>query len=272
MDVSITSRSGHVEVLAADVSEAEVHLRPSRSGDTEALAVIERATVEQHGNSLRVEVSRQGTGPSLLPDPAIDIQVTVPQASTLTVHTGSANIRAGGGLAETSLHTGSGNITAIGCTDVLTKTGSGDIQVDDVSSVRASSGSGNVNVERCAGRVDVNTASGDVRVTDLAGDSELRTASGNVEIGSMSARVTAKTASGDVRVQRTVEGTLEAKTASGDVTIGVASGTAAKLDCSAVSGRVRSDLAPTDAPADGDRTVAVSAKTVSGAITVTRSN
>jgi hypothetical protein len=36
-------------------------------------------------------------------------------------------------------------------------------------------------------------------------------------------------------------------------------------------GEVRSDLDPTDAPAESDRTVTVAAKTVSGSITVTRS-
>jgi DUF4097 and DUF4098 domain-containing protein YvlB len=271
LDVSITSRSGSVDVTAADVNEASVDLQPSRPGDGESIAVIERASVEQWDNTLRIEVSRQGTGPSLLPDPAIDIRVTVPLRSTVSVKTGSATIRASGGLADASLSTGSGNITAIGCAEVLAKTGSGDIHADDVSAVQASSGSGDVKVDRCTGRVDVQTASGDVRVTGIYRRSELHTASGDIEIGSLSSDVNAKTASGDIRIRHTQEGALDAKTASGDVSIAIAPGTAAKLDCSTISGKVRSDLDPTDAPAESDRTVTVAAKTVSGSITVTRS-
>lgn len=272
IDVSITSRSGSVDVTAADVAEATVDLRPTRPGGDEAVAVIQRASVEQRGDGLLIEVSRQGTGPSLLPDPAIDIKVTVPLHSTADVKTGSADVRVGGGLGDASLRTGSGDITAAGCAEVLAKTGSGDIRADGVSTIRASSGSGNVYVENCHGPVDVNTASGDVRAAALADHSELNTASGDIEVGVITAYASAKTASGDVRVRHIVQGALEAKTASGDVTIGVASGTAAKLDCTTVSGRVRSDLDATEAPAEGERTVAVSAKTLSGSITVTRSN
>nr|WP_281352320.1 DUF4097 family beta strand repeat-containing protein [Phytoactinopolyspora alkaliphila] len=221
---------------------------------------------------MRVEVSRGSIGPSLLRDPAIKAIITVPLTSSVEVRTGSADVHLGGGLGSVNVKTGSGTIVAEQCDDVALKTGSGNIHASEVKGVEAHSGSGDLVVEHATGALDLDTASGNSRIDHIHGRGVVRTASGDIEIGTVEAVVRVKTASGDVRIRRMVEGEIDAKTASGDITIGIATGTAAKLDCSSASGRVRSDLDPTDAPSDTDLVAAIAARSASGSITLTRAH
>ncbi|HET7664803.1 MAG TPA: hypothetical protein VFK56_01695, partial [Mycobacterium sp.] len=78
------------------------------------------------------------------------------------------------------------------------------------------------------------------------------------------------TASGDVTVATAVNGGVSVRTASGQVVVGIAEGTAARLDLRTGSGEVRNSLAPSDGPAAGDQTLAVHARTGSGDIVIQR--
>jgi len=63
---------------------------------------------------------------------------------------------------------------------------------------------------------------------------------------------------------------VRARTVSGGVSVGVANGVAALLDLSTVSGRVRSELEASGAPADGEQRVELVLSTVSGNVSVAR--
>ncbi|AYY11407.1 hypothetical protein EF847_00395 [Actinobacteria bacterium YIM 96077] len=268
--LTLRTRTGTIRVVAEDVSEAVVDLQPSNPDDSDARAMIERALVDLTGDVLEVDVSRRGTGPSLLPDPPIDVRITVPRKSTASITTGSADVTVAGDLERVSAKTGSGAVDAAYCTALSATTGSGHIQVSDCGTVEARTGTGAVEVVRCTGQAELESASGNIDVDDLNEDATVKTASGNIEIGSVSSHVTLTTASGDIRIHRAVQGTVGAKVASGDVAVGVASGTAAKLDCSSLTGRLESQLDEIASPADSDRTLTISARSVSGAITITR--
>ena len=86
----------------------------------------------------------------------------------------------------------------------------------------------------------------------------------------MHGTVNAQTASGDIAVAAATTGGVSVQTGSGDIEVGIAEGTAARLDLRTHSGKVRNTLRPTDGPADGDDTLTVNVKTGSGDIAVQR--
>jgi DUF4097 and DUF4098 domain-containing protein YvlB len=76
------------------------------------------------------------------------------------------------------------------------------------------------------------------------------------------------TGSGDLQVRRASPGRLLAKGASGDIEIGVPPGLPVWTDLSTLSGSVVSDLEPLGPPAEGDDSLAIRARTVSGDISL----
>jgi DUF4097 and DUF4098 domain-containing protein YvlB len=275
LDVSIELGSGDVSVTAAGDSEAVVTLRPGRAGDRDALDLIARSRVDLRGSSLRIDVPRT-IGFRSHPD--IVVEVTVPTNSTVAVKVGSADVRLDGSFGDTAITTGSGDVWVGSCGDAKVGTGSGDVRLGQVGSVSGKTGSGDIVIARAAGSVKLGSGSGDIRVDELGADAELSTASGDIEVGAMAEDVSvmqsvrASTASGDIAMKRAVAGELEFKAASGNVTVGVVDGTATLLDCSSVTGRVRSELTPSGAPDDGnDRRLFVKARSVSGAINIRKS-
>jgi DUF4097 and DUF4098 domain-containing protein YvlB len=99
---------------------------------------------------------------------------------------------------------------------------------------------------------------------------KFRAASGSLTVRRLHGNINLQTASGDVTVVTAVNGGVSAQTASGEVLVGIAEGTAAKLDLRAGSGAVRNLLTPTDGPSEGDETLVVHARTASGDIVVQR--
>ncbi|TDE08227.1 DUF4097 family beta strand repeat-containing protein [Jiangella asiatica] len=263
--LSIEQRSGDVEVTAADTAEVTVRLHPSGPGGDE---LADRTTVEYRPGALRVEVPRST---SLIGrSPSVDIVVTVPAGSAASVQSGSGDIRLLGPLADVSGKAGSGAVSVQSAADVRLTTGSGDVTVDDCAGAAVRTGSGDIRIRRLSGSVDLESGSGAIDVDGTVGDGRMSAASGDVTIGSVAGRVGVTTASGDITVREAVEGDITAGTASGGVTVGLAAGTAAKLDVSSITGSVRSDLDPADAPAETDRTLLLAVTTVSGSIRLHR--
>lgn len=271
--VSITTRAGSVSVSAADVPEVTANLQPTGLRNSASREVIENTLLDFHDGVLRIEVPQKAMRwTSLqLTDPGVDIAVTVPRQSTASIKAGSADVRAANGLADVTIEAGSGDVTVDGCADVSVRTGSGDIHLQNVAAAKAHTGSGDVLVESCADGMTITSGSGDVEIAQVLGHSEIQTASGDIEVGTIEAAARLKTASGDVEIQRAMDGEMQVTTASGDIEVGVTAGTAAKLDCSSVSGRVHSDLDPADAPAESERAVILTARAMSGSISITRS-
>lgn len=268
--VSIELGSGDVAVTAADVSEAVVTLTPASAGDPDALDLIARSRVDLRGNALRIKVPRV-TGFRLHPD--VVVRATVPIGSSVGAKTGSADLRLDGTFGEMSLKTGSGDVWVDASGDAAVSTGSGDVRLGLVDAASVKTGSGNISVERSRGDIELTTASGDVHVADVGGDAQLNTASGDVEVGSSAAEVAAKSASGNISVLRARGGEVRAKSASGNVAVAVATGTATLLDCSSITGGIRSELEPVDQPADdSEEKLSVRARTVSGSITIRRAS
>jgi len=268
LDVEIELGSGAVIVTAADVDEATVTLSPATAGDPDALELIDRSRVDLRGKALRIDVPRV-IGFRRHPD--VIVEATVPSGSTIDAKTGSADVRLDGEYGDVALKSGSGDVSVDQCGDARVTTGSGDVRLGLVQAATVKAASGDVSVERSSGDLRLSTGSGDVVVQDAAGTAQLSTASGDVEVGTAGPELAAKTASGGISVRHAAEGDIEVRTVSGDVIVAVAPGTATLLDCTSVTGAVRSELEPSGEPVDATtKRLTLRARTVSGGISIKR--
>jgi DUF4097 and DUF4098 domain-containing protein YvlB len=249
IDLDINLPSGTIAVTAEPTEVMTVSLLASHQGRgaEEAIAAVR---VECHGGRLEIIGPRQSglrrSGPGL------DLTVKVPAGSRCTVRTASSDVACLGELASLDARTASGDVTAARV--------SGPVQIVTAS--------GDAWLEEADGQVTANTASGDVRLLRAGGDIDVITASGDVQIGSAGASANARTASGNVRIASISSGRSDLSSVSGDITVGVAPGAGVYLDLSSLTGRVSSELEPSDGESEAD--LQVKCKTISGDVRVVR--
>jgi DUF4097 and DUF4098 domain-containing protein YvlB len=220
--------SGSVAVTAAPTQTVTVSISaPGRGGED----VAHLAVVDYHDGQLTV------SGPEhsglLRKSPGLDVAVTVPEGSALTVDTASADVHCAGELAR----------------------------------LNASSASGDIQAERVTGISDVSTASGDVRV-DRSGQVRVKSVSGDIQIDAVDGDATGQSVSGDIEISAVRTGEISVKTTSGDITVAVAAGTGVQLDLSTLTGDASSELEPEGQAGTADATV--TCRSVSGDVIVRR--
>ena len=253
IEAEISVPAGEISLTATQGETVSVSLQPSHGGSRSAENLIADTEVSFENGKLTVEVPKRG---HLRGDASVDLRVELPEGSSASVNTASADLRCTGELGSLSGHTASGDVTAdriSGQADL--STASGDVRLADVAGpLTIQTASGDASIERAGDDVTVNSASGDVRIKHAAGSAEVKTASGDVRIDSISA------------------GRVNTNSVSGDVTVAVPSGVGVYLDLSSLSGHVKSEL---DAEQDGagrDATLTVSCRSLSGDIRITRAN
>jgi DUF4097 and DUF4098 domain-containing protein YvlB len=152
------------------------------------------------------------------------------------------------------------------------RTGMGDISLDsalDHAEVRT--GSGGVHVGRVDGTAVIKNSNGDTWIGEVTGELRVNAGNGKISVDEAHATVAAKTANGDVRLGEVVRGAVVASTGLGKLDVGVRDGVAAWLDLNTGFGSVHNSLGATDAPAPGEDTVEIRARTGFGDINIRRS-
>ena len=266
VDLTVRTPGGSVTVEAADdVAEATVELEPR---DDAARTAVEEAVVELRRSGTRAELFvsvehgfRVGgrRGPRLTisvgKGPKLGVRIRVPSGSSLDVATESADVTATGSYDRADVRSASG--------DVRLEAVEGEATLKSVS--------GDVSVERVAGKASVNSVSGDAVIGTIGGPADVHSVSGDVDVREAEASAKVKTISGDVRISSAKEGSFEMQSVSGDLTLGLRSGSRLWVDARSTSGKTKSELDISDAPASEDRPlVELRAKSVSGDITVVR--
>jgi DUF4097 and DUF4098 domain-containing protein YvlB len=197
--------------------------------------------------------------------------IAVPHESAMRVETGSADLKARGRFAKSSVRSGSGDVELDQIAEGDVQAGSGDVEVLRViGSFKVKTGSGDVTIGPMGGDADIMAGSGDVTLETVKGTLKAKTGSGDVVIAGAGDRVDAMAGSGDVVVNRVERGEVYVKTGSGDITIGVAEGTAAYLDIQTVTGDVKSSLDVAAAPVDGDSRVSINVVSGTGDVVLQR--
>jgi DUF4097 and DUF4098 domain-containing protein YvlB len=248
----VEAAAGSIRLFAADRDDTVVQVRArdeSRAADVRA---AEQTQVQCHDGKLTVSAVRRGFW--LYRGGAVDIDIALPSRSRLEVSVSSADVRAEGEFADCQISSASGNL------DVGAVKGN----------LKATTSSGSITVQAVAGSVSVATASGSTTIGDLDGDLKLKAASGDLSVEQLCGRVSTQTASGSVAIARAVRGAISAGTSSGEVSVGVAGGTAARLDLTTASGAVTNLLESADGPAEGDETLLIRVRTASGDIGIRR--
>lgn len=242
VELDVKNSSGSVTVTASDTEDIRVTIR-SDSRD------VDQCDIDFSGRRLVIRVPER----RLIRLHGFDIEVTVPDGSSVKARTASADVRVNGRIDSLDVETASGNATAEEVDgEAKIGTASGDIQVSLVTGdIRGRSASGDI-IIGCAETVSLHTASGDVTISELGASGE------------------AKTASGDIEVTRAAQGDLRLNSVSGDIQVGVASGTAAHLSLHSLSGRMNSEMPIGDSAPETGATLDVTARTVSGDITIMR--
>lgn len=244
IEAEIRNDAGSVQVTAADTAEITYSIDPAGGHDSAEAAA--KTTVEFNRNKLLIHTPRWRFGRSY----ELDITVTVPTGSSLEVHTASADASCRGTYALLSVDTASGSVDAERVT--------GD--------ARLKSASGSIEIHAVDGRADLRSASGDLSAGAI-GHGKAETASGDIELGQVNGEITAGTASGAIHIG-SLSGPASLNGVSGDIQVGLAAGVAARLNMSSLTGDVRSELLVDDQrPAEGDP-VDITARTVSGDITI----
>lgn len=258
--VSADLGAGVITVTAADVTETVVEVDGPRA---------EEFDVRLEGGRLSVRAPHSrffGHGD------AHEVRLAVPTGSDLSTRTGSADLRVDGTVGRVHVKTGSGLVAIEHAAGVAVfESGSGDIHAGRLDSdVRVKSGSGDVRVDEIGGKVSMSTGSGDVLIGNALSDTDLKTGSGDLEVKWSRADVNLFTASGDVVLGHVPQGRITARNMSGDVSVAIPAGTPVWTDINTVTGQVRSDLAGTGKPAEGQPYVELRASTVSGDVTLTQ--
>jgi DUF4097 and DUF4098 domain-containing protein YvlB len=261
--------NGQITVTAAESATTDVDLSAPH-GDAGALAWVADAEIAQIGGEIVVRGPKvslslfRSWGP-------IEARVRVPLGSDAHLSIGAGGIETLGKLGKLTANTGAGSVKLDDCDEARAHTGAGNVEIGAVTgSVDTKTGAGKVTVGRIGANAHIVTAAGNAKVGDITGSARFTTAHGNIEVASAGDSLEAFTASGNVDVRRADHGRVRAKTVSGWVSVGVPTGVSALLDISTLSGRVRSDLAASGEPGDGEAHVELILSTVSGNVNVAR--
>ena len=261
VDLLVELRHGRVELTATRTDVTRVRIVGADAPAT---------TVTQHGDRVEVRAPHHRSGFLGGGESELVVQVELPTASNAALRTGSADVAVAGSLAGLQVRTGSGQVWVEELTGpAQIESGSGTVHVERaLADLQVKSGSGDVVLGRSAGALMTSTGSGDVVIDELEGASVVKTGTGDLRIGTVAADVTLTTGSGDLTVAAATRGRLRSTGASGDVRVGVPDGVAVWTDVTTISGTVRSDLAGTGAPSEGQDHIELRATTVSGDIVV----
>ncbi|MGZ4388098.1 MAG: DUF4097 family beta strand repeat-containing protein [Gaiellaceae bacterium] len=247
LDLSVPSGLIEIETTA----DGRTELRLDASDE-----VLERTTVEQHGDTVVVHVEDKwglfgGRGRGVV------LRLRCPEGASLKARSKSADVRVRGRLDRADVASASG--------DVLLETVDGDASVKTAS--------GDVEIRSTGGALEVNTASGDVAAGSVGGTMRVNAVSGDVRVESCDGAASVQAVSGDVELLAVRSGRVQAQTVSGDVEVGVRRGSRVHVDASTLSGDTRSDLDLSGDPIHGDGPVVeLRLKSVSGDISVVRAH
>jgi hypothetical protein len=263
---------GDVRVAASERADTVVEVRPSDQGKRDDVLAAEQTRVEYADGRLLVKVPKTWRRWSPRSDGgSVDISLALPAGSELNGEAAIAALRADGPLGDVRYSTGAGHMEVADAGAVRLRTGAGDIEVGRaLGHVDVSTGTGAVRIERLGATAVVKNSNGGSWIGEAAGSVRVSAANGTITIERALDTVAAKTANGEIRLGEVVRGAVVAETGYGALEIGIANGSAAWLDLHSGFGNVRSELEAGNAPAAGEDSVEVRARTGFGDITVRR--
>jgi DUF4097 and DUF4098 domain-containing protein YvlB len=262
---------GDARITASDRPDTVVQVLPSDPGSDIDVKAAEQTRIEYADGRLLVKAPRQ-RGLGLFGKPgSIDVQVALPTGSQLRGEASMAAFASTGTLGECRIKTSIGNIRLDRTGPLEISTATGDIDVHAVAGhAGVSTSSGALRIGAVDGDAVVKNSNGDSRIDSVSGDLKVNASNGDVLVGHAGAGVTAATANGNVRIGAVTRGSISVKSSFGELEVGIPAGVAAYLDLHTQFGNVHNRLDGAGAPAPGEETVEVRARTAYGDIVIRR--
>ncbi|WAM15392.1 DUF4097 family beta strand repeat-containing protein [Rhodococcus sp. JS3073] len=200
------------------------------------------------------------------------MSINLPSGSQVSGEVQVGDLSGTGRLGECRFKTSAGNVRLERSGPLRVDTAAGHVTADGVAgNAEIHTGSGRVRIGATEGSVAVKNSNGDTMIDAATGNVRVRSTNGDISVDRAGAGVEAKTSNGSIRLGEVARGSVELGTAMGDLEIGIAEGTAARLQVNSKFGQVRNLLDDTTRPEASDETVEVRAHTSFGGITIRRS-
>lgn len=260
---------GDIQIIATDRTDTVVTVKPRSAAKRADVDVAEAVTIDH--TERRVAVVGPKRFSIIGPTGSITVTVELPTGSRVDGAVSYGGVRARGRLGDTRVKTSYGDLEFEATAAAILHTSGGDILLGDAEGdSRLSVGNGSVRVDRIVGSAVAKTANGEIVIGEVTGTLDASSSSGDIAVHLAGATTNAKTAYGRIRIGEAPRGSLRLESSYGEIEVGVPVGTAAWLDVSSGHGVVRSELQADDAPASGDKTVEVRARTKYGDVVIRR--
>ncbi len=261
---------GSVRIVASERSDTRVTVLGDGAAGTES-----KVRIEFVGGELLVKGPRQRPLGRALDwlcgSEAVDVEIELPAGSRVNSKVSMGEYRCEGLLGECRLVTNYGDIRFDEGGPVQLITRYGEIQVDRaVGHAELATVAGDIRVGEIDGSAAIKNNYGETRVGEVTGDLRVEGLYGEVRVDRAHAGVAARTAYGSVRIKEVTRGAIDLATTSGELEIGIQAGTAAWLDVSSTSGKIRNSLDTRTSPDGFADTVEIRARSSDGDILIRR--
>lgn len=221
-DIHISNVAGSIEVHGWSRSQVEV---TGEHGDG-----VEELIFERDGNDVNIRVRQKRHS---IRNGSADLVINVPAASSLRIHTVSADIDIEDVLGEQELESVSGDITtAAYASEVEAESVSGDIEIEG---------------DNQSSSFSLHTVSGDIEVQNLSGEIRLESVSGDIStIKGEFTRAIGNTVNGDIvfHVALLDGGRMDLETVNGEVDVNFGGPVSARIDIETFNGNIRNCFGP----------------------------
>jgi hypothetical protein len=262
---------GNLTVHATDRDTTVVEVVPTNPDDESNVRAAEQARVEFTDGELHIRSTRLRNWISWSNKTwSVDVTIELPAGSTVRSSASMGDVVTTGTLGDCQVKSGTGRLR-LEHTGALRARTVGDIGIGRIDgTAEVSTASGAIRIGALGGNAVVKNSNGTTEVDSVTGDVQVRSSNGDVSVGDAGGNVQARTSAGSVRVDRAIRGRVDAETGFGNVRIGLAEGSAAKLDLETKFGRIDNTLDSSDGPAPSDEVVTVRCRTSYGDITLLR--
>lgn len=221
-EIYISNVAGSVDVRGWSRNEVEV---TGELGNG-----VEELIFERDGDEIIIRVKQKRGS---MRSGSADLEINVPQASSLQVHTVSADIDIDNVMGEQELESVSGDIsTAAYGSEMEAESVSGDIEIDGDEQ------SSSFSFHTVSGDIDVENVSGEIRVESVSGDISA--------INGAVSRAVGNTVNGDIVFHLSLldEGRMDLETINGEVDVQFGGPVSARIDVETFNGNIRNCFGP----------------------------
>jgi hypothetical protein len=254
ISVTLELGTGDVRIAASDRTDTVVEVRPSNEADESDVKAAKQVRVDYAGGMLRVTGPKPGAFDFSRKTRSVDVSIELPSDSQVSLDTLADDVRCAGRLGECRLKTSAGNFW-----------------LEQTGPLRLNTGFGHVTADGIAGSAEISTGSGKVQIGEVEGTAVVRSSNGAISVDRAGAGVDANTSNGSIRIGEVARGSVVLGTPAGDLEIGIAEGTAARLEVNTGHGHVHNLMENATRPEEAHETVEVRGQTSYGDITIRRS-